>query len=276
MSRTRVDFPEPDTPVTATKFPSGISTSTSCKLCSRAPMIRSECSPRHAAARAPESPDGPQGNHRSPMRKPFRHRAPALSTQFRHRARQPLADVNNPVAFANGLFVVFDNNHRVAQITQPSQRVDEPAVITLVQTDRRLVEHVQGAHQTRTNLACKPNALRLSSRQRSCRSSQREVIEADIEQKTESSIDLFCPRSAIMRSRSDSSRPARNSAESAIDISQTCEIFRSLIVTASVNGFSRAPSQAEHLHLTHVPLKLLTSPVTICRFVAPFNPRNTP
>ena len=102
------------------------------------------------------------------------------------------ADVDNPVAFTNGFFVVFDNNHRVAQITQTSQRVDEPTVITLVQTDRRFVEHVQGANQTRTNLACEPNALRLSSRQRSRRSRQREVIEADIEQKSESSIDLFC------------------------------------------------------------------------------------
>ena len=41
MSFTRVDFPEPDTPVTATSEPSGKSTSTSSRLCSRAPSTRS-------------------------------------------------------------------------------------------------------------------------------------------------------------------------------------------------------------------------------------------
>ena len=186
----------------------------------------------------------------------------------------PWADVNNPVAFANGLFVVFDNNHRVAQITQPSQRVDEPAVITLVQTDRRLVKHVQGAHQTRTNLTCKPNALRLSSRQRSCRSSQREVIEADIEQKTESSIDLFCHafgNHAISVRQFEARKKFRRISDRhladlrnipIVNRHRKCERLQS----GTVTGRTR--------HLTHVPLKLLTSPVTICRFMAPFNPGN--
>ncbi len=35
----RVDFPDPDTPVTATKHPSGMSTSTFFRLCSRAPRM---------------------------------------------------------------------------------------------------------------------------------------------------------------------------------------------------------------------------------------------
>ena len=38
MSLTRVDFPEPDTPVTATNNPSGISTSISLRLFSLAPL----------------------------------------------------------------------------------------------------------------------------------------------------------------------------------------------------------------------------------------------
>ena len=37
MSLTIVDLPEPDTPVTATRLPSGKPTLTSCRLCSRAP-----------------------------------------------------------------------------------------------------------------------------------------------------------------------------------------------------------------------------------------------
>ena len=45
MSLIRVDLPEPDTPVTDTKQPSGISTSMPFKLCSRAPRTTSH-SPR--------------------------------------------------------------------------------------------------------------------------------------------------------------------------------------------------------------------------------------
>ena len=41
MELTRVDFPDPDTPVTATNTPSGTSTVRSRRLCSRAPTTRS-------------------------------------------------------------------------------------------------------------------------------------------------------------------------------------------------------------------------------------------
>jgi hypothetical protein len=41
MSLTRVDLPEPDTPVTATRQPRGKATSMSCRLCSRAPRTTS-------------------------------------------------------------------------------------------------------------------------------------------------------------------------------------------------------------------------------------------
>ena len=46
MSRTSDDFPEPDTPVTATKFPSGILTLMFARLCSRAPKISTSVDPR--------------------------------------------------------------------------------------------------------------------------------------------------------------------------------------------------------------------------------------
>ena len=41
MSLTSVDLPDPDTPVTAMKQPSGNDTSTSRRLCSRAPLTAS-------------------------------------------------------------------------------------------------------------------------------------------------------------------------------------------------------------------------------------------
>ena len=53
-------------------------------------------------------------------------------------------------------------------------------------------------------------------------------------------------RSAISRSRSVSSRPARNFAASPIESSQTSAMWRSLIVTARLSGLSRAPPHAVH------------------------------
>ncbi len=42
MSLIRLDLPEPDTPLTTTNWPSGISTSRFCRLFSRAPLISSD------------------------------------------------------------------------------------------------------------------------------------------------------------------------------------------------------------------------------------------
>ena len=55
----------------------------------------------------------------------------------------------------------------------------------------------------------------------------------------------FVILSAMMRSRSPSVSPARNAAESAMDMSQTSEMFLSFTFTASEDGLRRAPSQSE-------------------------------
>ena len=53
-------------------------------------------------------------------------------------------------------------------------------------------------------------------------------------------------RSAIIRSRSVSSSVASSLAASPIDSSQISAMLRSLIVTASVSGLSRAPPHTVH------------------------------
>ena len=62
-------------------------------------------------------------------------------------------DVDDPVALADRLLVVLDDDHRVAEVAQPGERVDQAAVVALVQPDRRLVEHVQRADQAGADLA---------------------------------------------------------------------------------------------------------------------------
>ena len=61
-------------------------------------------------------------------------------------------DVDDPVALADRLLVVLDDDDRVAEVAQPGERVDQPPVVALVQSDRRFVEHVQRADEAGTDL----------------------------------------------------------------------------------------------------------------------------
>ena len=76
------------------------------------------------------------------------------------------ADVDHPVGGADGVLVVLDDDQRVAEVAQPDQRLDQPAVVALVQADRRLVEHVEHADQAGADLGGQPDALRLAAGQR--------------------------------------------------------------------------------------------------------------
>ena len=73
------------------------------------------------------------------------------------------ADVDDVVGDPDGLLVVLDDDHRVAEVAQAHQGVDELAVVALVQADRRLVEHVEHADQPAADLAGQPDALRLAA-----------------------------------------------------------------------------------------------------------------
>ena len=79
------------------------------------------------------------------------------------------ADVDRPVGRADRVLVVLDDDQGVAQVAQPDQGLDEPAVVALVQPDRRLVEHVEHADQARPDLRGEPDALGLAAGERSRR-----------------------------------------------------------------------------------------------------------
>ena len=84
-----------------------------------------------------------------------RHRC---STRHDHRGR-PLGHDGTPeqtsarthiehmIRSQNGFFVVFDHQHRVSEITQVLQGLQQLFVVALVQPDAGLVEHVEHSHQ---------------------------------------------------------------------------------------------------------------------------------
>ena len=192
---TRVDLPEPDTPVTATSRPSGNSTSTSWRLCSRAPST-TRCSPlpgRRTAGTgmdlAPERywpvsesgldsriPPGPVD--RAGVDDP----APVLP--------RPGPDVDHVVGHPDGLLVVLDHDDRVAEVAQPLEGADQPLVVPLVEADGRLVEHVEHPDQAAADLAGQADPLGLAARQGGRRAGQGQVVEAHVEQELHPLPDL--------------------------------------------------------------------------------------
>ncbi len=94
-------------------------------------------------------------------------------------------DVDHPVRAAHGVLVMLDDDQRIAQISQSAERFQQPVVVPLVQPDRRLVQHVEHADETRTDLGGQPDALRLATGQRPGRAVQRQVVQPDVEQEAQ-------------------------------------------------------------------------------------------
>ena len=168
MSLTSVDLPEPETPVTDVSTPSGNDTSMSRRLCSRAPTTVS-CRRRSTGRRIGGNLDallarkiGAGERIRVAQKVVVRAAVHDLAAVLSCGG----ADVDDPVGVGDGVEVVLDDDQRVAQIPQPQQRLDQPAVVALMQPDRRLVEHVQHADQPGADLRGEPNPLRLTAGQR--------------------------------------------------------------------------------------------------------------
>ena len=71
------------------------------------------------------------------------------------------------------------------KIAQPLERADQALVVALMQADARLVQDVQHACQTRADLRRQTNALRLTTRERGRRPTQRQIVEPDVDQKAQ-------------------------------------------------------------------------------------------
>ena len=100
-------------------------------------------------------------------------------------------DVDDEVGRADGVLVVLDDDQGVAEVLQPDQRLDQPVVVALVESDRRLVEDVEDADQPGPDLGREPDALRLTAGQRTAGPVEREVVETDVEQEVQPLLDLL-------------------------------------------------------------------------------------
>ena len=101
------------------------------------------------------------------------------------------AHVDEPVGHPHHLLVVLDDEHGVAEVAEPLERRDQPAVVALVEPDRRLVEDVEDPDELRADLRREPQALRFSARERPRRAVEVEVADADVVEERQPLADLL-------------------------------------------------------------------------------------
>ena len=101
------------------------------------------------------------------------------------------ADIHKVVGGENGVFVMFDHDHRITEIAQMPQRVEQARIVALVQADRRLVQHVEHAGQAGADLRGESYALALAARKRAGIARQGEVVQADIIEKAQPLADFL-------------------------------------------------------------------------------------
>ena len=100
---------------------------------------------------------------------------PAMHT----RARAHLDDM---IRRANGVLIVLDDDDGVAQIAQALERADHLHVVLRMQADAGLVEDVQHAHQSRTNLGGQADALGFATRERARAAVEIQIVQSDPQQ----------------------------------------------------------------------------------------------
>jgi hypothetical protein len=72
---------------------------------------------------------------------------------------------------------MFDYDHRVSQITQAKQSIQQPPVVALVKPNARLIQDIQHPYQARADLGGQPNPLPFSARQGGGPPVQRQIIQ---------------------------------------------------------------------------------------------------
>ena len=175
-------LPDPATPVTTTSTPSGMSTSTFCRLCVVAPRTSSApdgCRTGSFSERpVVQVPPGERAAARSPSTVPSKTTSPPA-------AAGAGAEVDDVVGDRDRLRLVLDDEHRVALVAQLQQQLVHPLDVVRVQADGGLVEDVGDVGERGAEVADHLRALGLAARERARRPVEREVAEADLDERVE-------------------------------------------------------------------------------------------
>ncbi len=248
-----VDLPEPETPVTQVKSPSGISMSRFSEIVAACPADADLVARRSRRVRSSGT-----GILRRPLKYwPVSELAEA-SISARRALRYHMAagdagarsQIDDVSRRADRLGIVLDDDQRVAEIAQRSKRCEQALVVALVQSDRGLIEDVHDARQARAHLACQADALRLAAGERFGAAFERQIFKPDVDQEAQPLLhllddlggDLAAPAGQLQRA--EESERARRSSGCAI-----CGSVRSATNTKRAARFRRAPPHSVQVRM---------------------------
>ncbi|MCY1236705.1 hypothetical protein D9M72_493750 [compost metagenome] len=100
-------------------------------------------------------------------------------------------DVDYPVGFLDGVFVVLHDDERVAEVAQAGQRFDQAVVVALVQADGGLIQNVEDTHEAGADLGCQADALGFAAGQCAGRALQVQVLQPDVEEEGQACLDFL-------------------------------------------------------------------------------------
>ncbi len=101
------------------------------------------------------------------------------------------ADVDHMVGDADGVLVMLDHDHGVAEIAQALEGFEQPRVVALVQADGRLVQHIEHAGEAGADLRGEADALALAAGQRAGGAGEGEIFEADVVEEFQAVADFL-------------------------------------------------------------------------------------
>src|SRR3954471_15538405 len=88
--------------------------------------------------------------------------------------------VENVVGRPHDFGIVFDNEYRIPDISQPQEDLNKALCIAWMQTNRRFVENVQCANERRTQRCGQLNALRFTSGESGCQALQCQILQSNV------------------------------------------------------------------------------------------------
>ena len=74
--------------------------------------------------------------------------------------------VDDPACTTHGFVVMLDDEERVAPSGQLSEGIEQAIVVTRMETDGRLIQHVENTAEIRSELGCEADALGLAAAER--------------------------------------------------------------------------------------------------------------
>ena len=179
---TRLDLPEPETPVTVVNTPIGKATSRRLQVVA---SDAGEAQPALSASRGVRARAGRLVRRTGSAASATLTRSQTLGRAAVENLAALFAgggsDVDDPVGVAHDVEFVLDHEQRVARRLQLIERRQQRFGVGRMQTRGRLVQHVDHAEQVGANLRREPQPLQFAGRKGRRAALQRQVAEAEVE-----------------------------------------------------------------------------------------------